>query len=507
MLIMDDFRTYEQRMTRRIRAGDEYRDMVNKLKKSKKGVFSEEIKNKFGTIYTPDFVVEKTCELAFKYIPAGTDLLSLTYCDPAAGDGNFLIYLYKRLMKVENGMKPIEKSEHILTKCLFGIEILKPMHLACKLRLLNEHLKLGGDLRIFDVLNISWGNTIMVPEDVGKWEIKEYEGGLLPEEIRNRKYSVVISNPPYTNLKNLNNRIYYSYPKQRDMAQVFIRWCFDHKEENGIISLNVIYTWLNKIQDGAKGTRGIVNNKINEILITDEIMRYSENSKAGGGEIPTMIITMSKENSLLICNNITIPNYNIMTPGLINVLLNPNMKYPFFDTAINKYFITDTSTQSINKKGTNTDLWHSFVFETFDQNGQYYLIFKRAVYEHTCAGSFKLIKTQNIKDLVNNKLESQIMHPSVDFNHGLWLIGFLNTNCFKQLIQKFTVAMPQHGGWCIKFASNKWPLLRVPDFDYYKINHPEQFVVFMKWVEDNMRLKDTFLAGINAEFQKLIGEK
>ena len=182
----DSFKDYEQRAFRRLKFGDNYSKMISRAKKRPNGtIFREEIKNKFGTIFTPDFVVEKTCDLAFKYLPTGVDPLTLTYCDPAAGDGNFLIHLYDRLMKCSSNMNDVDKSEHILTKCLFGIEILKPNILACGIRLLNRHIdvmeKCGKhvNIDIFNKLNIHHGNTIMVPEDVGKWEIGEHEGGLL----------------------------------------------------------------------------------------------------------------------------------------------------------------------------------------------------------------------------------------------------------------------------------------------------------------------------------------
>ena len=45
----------------------------------------------------------------------------------------------------------------------------------------------------------------------------------------------------------------------------------------------------------------------------------------------------------------------------------------------------------------------------------------------------------------------------------------------------------------------------VPDFDHYKATHPDRFQAYMKWVEDNMRDKEKFLAGIDEQFQKLIG--
>lgn len=148
--------------------------MSKKMRNAGQSVFTDEIKKKFGTIYTPEFVVEKTVDTAWKYIPEGKDKLSLTYIDPACGDGNFLEYVYHKLM-VEGEASisdPIKRSRFIITKCLWGYEILDCMVKAAKIRLVMLHAitikEYDGEddiTTLMDEINIYWGNTICVPAD------------------------------------------------------------------------------------------------------------------------------------------------------------------------------------------------------------------------------------------------------------------------------------------------------------------------------------------------------
>ena len=59
----DKVEDYKFRAFRRLKFGDDYQKMIMRARKKKIGVFSDEIKAKFGTIYTPEFVVDKTLDL------------------------------------------------------------------------------------------------------------------------------------------------------------------------------------------------------------------------------------------------------------------------------------------------------------------------------------------------------------------------------------------------------------------------------------------------------------
>ena len=497
--------------------------LINMMRNSGQSVFSDEIKKKFGTIYTPEFVVKKTVDTAWKYIPEKADKLKLTYCDPAAGDGNFLEYVYDKLMEETSIQDPIKRSYHILTKCLWGFEILDAMVKACKIRLVLLHKQTiqenNGDpkelLILMDELNIHYGNTIVLPDDIEQeWykERAEWEGGLLSESLRNKKFDVIIGNPPYTHLRNMNNRRYAAYPKQRDMAQVFVRWALDHLNEDGVIGYNTSDAWLAKISDGALETRSLLNKRMTEYLQTDDIQTYSAGD---GGDVSTCILTLqnNKENTKCIINSKIVNIADIiLKPGFIQIASDIDRLYEFKNISITKYAPNLRGGRSINKQDMHSQFyknWRDMIYFNHD-NGEYHIMVKRRLYNPNgtasrFVGSFKLVQTDNVQQCVDEKFESEIKNIKINFLYGLWIIGYLNTEMSFRHVDTFTrKTARQTTGFIYEISSNLWPLLQVPDYDHYKTNHPKQFQDYMDWIENNMRDKDAFLAGIDEQFGKLI---
>lgn len=82
---------------------------------------SEERVRKFGEVYTPMWVVKKMCDMLGDENPEAWTVLDKTVLEPACGNGNFLMEIFERKLKLCNNVQ----DGLLALRCIYGIDILQ----------------------------------------------------------------------------------------------------------------------------------------------------------------------------------------------------------------------------------------------------------------------------------------------------------------------------------------------------------------------------------------------
>lgn len=119
---------------------------------------SESRIKQFGEVFTPSRLVNQM----LSKLPKTVWKRNQTFCDPACGDGNFLVHvLYRKLVR---GHNPLEALQ-----CIYGVDIMRDSIRECRLRLLKIIQVIAGETitedhvkAVFD--NIKWLCTKRYPQ-------------------------------------------------------------------------------------------------------------------------------------------------------------------------------------------------------------------------------------------------------------------------------------------------------------------------------------------------------
>lgn len=82
---------------------------------------SEERVRKYGEVYTPMWVVKKMCDMLGDENPEAWTVLDKTFLEPACGNGNFLVEIFERKLKLCNNVQ----DGILALRCIYGIDILQ----------------------------------------------------------------------------------------------------------------------------------------------------------------------------------------------------------------------------------------------------------------------------------------------------------------------------------------------------------------------------------------------
>ena len=145
-----------------------------------------------GVVYTPDWVVD---EILSRVCRKG--LRGKTLCDPACGDGNFLVAAVKKIISEKNGSGRINLKKE-LQDGIFGFDSDAVALKKCRARLDNVLSECGIGVKV------RWNLRQM--DSIDHTQISPYFG----------KFDYVVGNPPYIRIQHL--------PKET-RARISRQWC------------------------------------------------------------------------------------------------------------------------------------------------------------------------------------------------------------------------------------------------------------------------------------------
>jgi hypothetical protein len=249
-----------------------------------------------------------------------------------------------------------------------------------------------------------------------------------------------------------------AYPRQRDMAQVFVRWSIDHLNKDGVCSLNTSDTWLNvKLSDGALEVRELLFGKIRELCTSDDVMTYSEGD---GGNITTFLICFSNyDDKTYMYNNIKV-SYS-MDDLLRYKFVEEDLGVPF------KFFKLGSrySVKSINNGKTSSS--NSWIRGTFfhDLGGsKWIIIVPRHLGSRTPGAKFKLIKGEVEKINLTGEWRYFLVENEVEARR---IAEYLNTDIALGFIKKIMRIVMTDGNrkndWIMKLDKRKLEEMPIPE--------------------------------------------
>jgi len=230
-------------------------------------LISKEDKDNYGIVYTPINLVNKILNLIPEEYYKNS---KLKWLDIGSGDGVFIINVYNRLINgLKEEIKDIrERRIHIIKEMLYMVEIY-PMHI----KLLEDNLSIESEIYKEDI-NIIKEDYLLIEED--------------------KKYDIIIGNPPYNINGNIKTPTNLKMNKKEDGKTIyveFIKKSLKILKEKGLLNLIIPSLWLKPDKAGLYNI--LTNKRIIKLncLTTDE----SQKEFNYNAQIPTNYFLIENE--------------------------------------------------------------------------------------------------------------------------------------------------------------------------------------------------------------------
>ena len=235
-------------------------------------------------IFTPDWIVQymvdntlgrvlkarcgfDTSALEY-YVPhtvtyGSSQAEDISFLDPCMGSGNILVYAFDIFMLLyrSQGYDCLEAAKRILTHNIFGIDIDSRARRMAYFALLMKAAQYAPDILFAETVPQVYDMEALGVYDE-QFADSELFGSLIrpsvlpekPEAARiyrllTRKYSVVVTNPPYMSSSNMNSCL-LTFIKQNyfdsryDLFSAFIVRCTELAEKDGYLGFLTPYVWM-----------------------------------------------------------------------------------------------------------------------------------------------------------------------------------------------------------------------------------------------------------------------
>ena len=244
--------------------------LSHRLSKSKKGTTVSKDANKRkeqGIYYTPSYIVDYIVKNALgpvldKCRSIG-DIKKIKVLDPACGSGSFLIKVLETIYEKYESLGAIGNEEfvkiQILEENIYGVDLDQQAVEITRLNLLINSLT--EKMRLPNLKNIKNGNSLISGTDK---ELQKYFGKCFkdkrpfnwqeefPEVFKQGGFDVVIGNPPYVNLANIENvdereylkKEYKTAKNKSDLYSFFVERAINILKPAGNLGFIISNSWL-----------------------------------------------------------------------------------------------------------------------------------------------------------------------------------------------------------------------------------------------------------------------
>ena len=267
-----------------------------------------------GIYYTPSYIVDYIVKNTVgEYIKTHSpeQIKNVKILDPACGSGSFLIRVYKELenywkkelkldesdlkqtrFDLENSEKVYTLKTEILKNNIFGVD-LDPK--AVEIAQLNLLLQISERKHRLPELqrNIKIGNSLIDDSTVSKKAFKWEEE--FPEIIKEGGFDIVVGNPPYIRIQNLDkreveyfNENYYSPEKNYDIYILFIERGFKQLKQGGELG----FILPHKFFEGENGRR--IRHFISDSKSMNKIINFNSNQVFEAATTYTCLLFLSR---------------------------------------------------------------------------------------------------------------------------------------------------------------------------------------------------------------------